>query len=130
MLQSAAARYEQVKSATMSKGELLLALYDSLFRFLSGAKICFERSDPARGRELCSKARAILSELQIALDPAVAPELAINLGALYSFCLERLREAGFSADPGPVSDVIRVLAPLKDAWETAVPEAARQGICK
>lgn len=129
MLQTAAARYEQVKIQTTSKGELLLALYDGLFRFLNGARICFERKQTARARELTSKSHAIIGELQIALDPSVAPELCGQLSSLYSFCLDCLRSANTNADPQQVASVIRVLSPLKDAWEQAVPEAARQGIC-
>jgi flagellar secretion chaperone FliS len=129
MLQTAAARYERVKTSTASKGELLLALYEGLFRFLSGAELCFDQGQNARGRELNSKSHAIISELQIALDPKVAPELCAQLGPLYDFCLDRLRESSSTATAGPVRDVIRVLSPLREAWATAVPEAARQGVC-
>ena len=39
MLESAAAaRYAQVRDSTSTPGDLLLALYDGLFRFLNGAK--------------------------------------------------------------------------------------------
>jgi flagellar secretion chaperone FliS len=129
MLQLAASRYEQVKISTMSKGELLLALYDGLFRFLRGAEVCFEQGQVPRGRELCSKAYAIISELEIALDPNAAPELCLNLAGLYGFCMDRIRRAQISAEVEPLHDVVRVLLPLKEAWEKAVPEAAKQGIC-
>ena len=130
MLQTAAAaRYEQVKIQTTSKGELLLALYDGLFRFLRGARICFEQKQTPRARELTSKAHAIISELQIALDPSVSPDLCAQLGGIYGFCLDCLRSANANADPQQIDDVLRVLTPLKEAWEQAVPEAARQGIC-
>jgi flagellar secretion chaperone FliS len=129
MLQTAAARYERVKTSTASKGELLLALYEGLFRFLNGARVCFEQGQLARGRELVSKAHAIISELQIALDPKAAPELCAHLDPLYSFCLDHLRDASASANADAVGDVVRVLSPLRDAWVQAVPEAARQGIC-
>lgn len=113
----------------MSKGELLLALYDGLFRFLRGAEVCFSQQQTVRGRELCSKAYAILSELEIALDPTVAPELCVNLAGLYGFCMDRIRRAQVGADGEPIRDVLRVLTPLKEAWEKAVPEAAQLGIC-
>jgi flagellar secretion chaperone FliS len=129
MLQTAAARYERVKISTASKGELLLALYEGLFRFLSGAKLCLEQGQDARGRELISKSHAIISELQIALDSKAAPELCAQLDSLYTFCLDRLRDASASANSAAIADVIRVLSPLRDAWVQAVPEAARQGIC-
>lgn len=129
MLQTAAARYERVKVTTTSKGELLLALYEGLFRFLKGAQICFERGERTRGRELSSKAHAIISEFQIALDPEKAPELSAQLSALYDFCLDRLLHGSAKAEAQPIQDVIRVLTPLYEAWQKAVPEAARQGIC-
>lgn len=129
MLQTAAARYERVKITTTSKGELLLALYEGLFRFLRGSQICFERGEAARGRELSSKAHAIISELQIALDPKAAPELCAQLSAVYGFCLDRLLEGSSRAEVQPIQDVIRALTPLLEAWQKAVPEAARQGIC-
>jgi len=129
MLQSAAARYEQVKITTASKGELLVALYEGMFKFLRGAKICFEQNQPARGRELSSKAYAIINELLIALDPKVDAEFCQTMTALYGFCLDRLRAANLAADPSAINDVMRAMSPLKDAWEQAVPEAARLGIC-
>jgi flagellar secretion chaperone FliS len=129
MLQTAAARYERVRTSTSSKGELLLALYEALFRFLRGAEVCFEQSQLARGRELSSKAHAIISELQIALDQKAAPEFCSQLDALYGFCLDRLVAASASAEANPIREVIRVLSPLRDAWVQAVPEAARQGVC-
>lgn len=129
MLQSAAAKYEESRNKTTSKGELLVALYQGMFRFLRGAQVCFEQKQLARGRELTSKAHAIINELQIALDPNAAPELCQRLDALYSFSLERLAVARTAADPSPIAEVISVLTPLKEAWEQAVPEAARQGIC-
>lgn len=128
MLQGTAHKYEENRAKTASKGELLLALYEALFRFLRGSKICFEQDQTAKGRELLLKAHAILSELEIALDPSVAPELTQNLFAVYDFCLDQLSAARKSADPGPVDTVISVLSPLLEAWEQAVPEAARQGI--
>lgn len=129
MLQTAAARYERVRTSTSSKGELLLALYEGLFRFLHGARVCFEQGQLARGRELTSKSHAIISELQIALDAKAAPELCSQLDALYTFCLDRLRAASANSSTDAIGDVIRVLSPLREAWVQAVPEAAREGIC-
>ena len=67
-VESAAQRYNQVRMTTSTPGELLLALYDGLFRFLNQAKVCLQAKQMPRARELLSKAYAILSELYIALD--------------------------------------------------------------
>src|SRR6478609_2713054 len=125
-VESAAQRYSQVRMTTSSPGELLLALYDSLFRFLNGAKICIERKEAARARELLSKAYAIISELYIALDHSHAPELCANLEALYGFSMDRVQQASRKALVEPIDDVIRVLTPLREAWQIAVPQAVRE----
>jgi flagellar secretion chaperone FliS len=127
MLESAAAaRYTQVRDATATPGELLLALYDGIFRFLNGAKACIEKKQRGRARELLSKAHAIVSELYIALDHPLAPELCANLARVYEFCLDRIRLASRNADTQRVDEVIRVLTPLRDAWRLAVPKATQE----
>ncbi|HYQ16329.1 MAG TPA: flagellar export chaperone FliS [Polyangiaceae bacterium] len=125
-VESAAQRYSQVRMTTSSPGELLLALYDGLFRFLNGAKICIERKEAARARELLSKAYAIISELYIALDHSYAPELCANLEALYGFSMDRVQQASRKALIEPIDEVIRVLTPLREAWQVAVPQALRE----
>ena len=125
-LESAAQRYSQVRMTTASPGELLLALYDGLFRFLNGAKICIERKEMARARELLSKSYAILSELYIALDHSVHPELCGNLEALYGFSMDRVTTASRKGLIEPIDEVIRVLTPMREAWQVAVPQAARE----
>ncbi len=126
MLESAVDRYKQVRAQTASPGELLLALYDGLFRFLNGAKYCFEKGEMAKGRELISKSHAIVSELYIALDHSAAPELCERLEGLYGFAMDQLTRANATSDPQPIADVIQVLTPLKEAWHEAVPQAARE----
>ena len=124
MLEStAAARYMQIRAVTSTPGEILLALYDGLFRFLNAAKVCVERKQLPRARELLSKANAILSELTIALDHSAAPELCGQLDALYGFCIERVVVASRKADTAPIDEVTRVLTPLREAWLIAVPKA-------
>src|SRR5262249_13053139 len=125
-VETAAQRYSQVRMTTSTPGELLLALYDGLFRFLNGAKICIERKETARARELLSKSYAIISELYIALDHSHAPELCANLEALSGFCMDRVQMASRKALLEPIEETIRVLTPLREAWQIAVPQAARE----
>ena len=123
MLESAAARYTQVRDVTVTPGELLLALYDGLFAFLNGARMCMDNKQLPRARELLSKAYAVVSELMIALDHSVAPELCAQLEGLYDFCLDRIVNASRKADTAPIEEVVRVLNPLREAWRIAVPKA-------
>jgi flagellar protein FliS len=125
-VESAAQRYSQVRMTTSTPGELLLALYDGLFRFLGQAKVCLQAKQMPRARELLSKSYAILSELYIALDHSVFPELCANLEALYGFAMDRVTQASRKGTIEPIDDVIRVLTPLREAWQVAVPQAARE----
>ncbi|HEX4476850.1 MAG TPA: flagellar export chaperone FliS [Polyangiaceae bacterium] len=126
MLASAASRYEQVRVTTSSPGEILLALYDGLFRFLRGARACLEKGMRPRAAEQLSKAHAIISELYIALDHKVAPELCARLAALYDFSLERISHARATGDVRAIDDVVRILTPLREAWAVAVPQVMRE----
>jgi len=128
MYENTARRYQQVQATTLTPGELLLALYDGMFRFLKNAKLCFENGQTARGREFLMRTYSILSELLIALDRSQAPELCAQLASLYDFCMERVSQANARAATAPIDDVIRTLTPLKEAWAIAVPEAIRNPI--
>jgi flagellar protein FliS len=131
MIGTAVAKYKEVEIKTSTPGELLLALYDGLFRFLTGAKYCLENGQRGKGSELISKSHAIISELFLALDHKQSPELCERLAAVYDFCLSRLTEANVSGSAPKVDEVIRVLTPLREAWKIAVPKAqaeyAQQG---
>ena len=124
MVGSAVAKYREVQIQTSSPGELLLALYDGLFRFLNGAQHCLASGHRAKGAELLSKSHAIISELLIALDYSQSPELCTRLASVYDFSLSRLTEANMKGDPQKIAEVIRVLTQLRDAWRIAVPKAA------
>ena len=124
MVGSAVAKYREIQIQTSSPGELLLALYDGVFRFLTGAQHSFSTGHRAKGSELVSKSHAIISELLLALDYNQSPELCERLASVYDFCLSRLTEANMKGDAQKVAEVIRVLTPLREAWRVAVPKAA------
>jgi flagellar protein FliS len=126
MLETAASRYTQIRDTTATPGELLLALYDGLFRFMNGARACLQNNDAARARELLSKAYAITSELYMALDHSVAPELCEHLEGLYGFAMDRITLASRKSDIKMLEEAIRVLTPLREAWAVAVPQAQRE----
>ncbi|MGC4064300.1 MAG: flagellar export chaperone FliS [Polyangiaceae bacterium] len=128
MYETTARRYQQIQATTATPGELLLALYDGLFRFLRAAKLCFENKQAPKAREYLSKSHAILSELYIALDYAQAPELCAQLEAIYGFCMGHVLQCNIKSDPAMIDDVLRALTPLKEAWMEAVPEAIRNPV--
>lgn len=125
MYENTARRYQQVQVTTMTPGEVLLALYDGMIRFLNSAKLCLQNKQMTKAREFLSKTHAILSELTIALDHTVAPELCAQLASIYGFCMERAVHASVHAQAQDIDEILRTLTPLKEAWSVAVPDALR-----
>lgn len=125
MVDLAVSRYQSVRITTSSPGELLMALYDGLFRFLKAASIALKTKRRAEASHAISRAHAILTELYVSLDPHYAPELCANLESLYSFCLERIVAANLKSDPAHIDDIIRVLTPVRDAFREAADMVAR-----
>lgn len=127
MLQTdAISRYKQVVVSTSTPGELLLALYQGLFRFLKQTRVLMEAKQRGKAAELIAKARAIIVELELALDHEVSPDLCYNLSGLYGFCLDRLRLAAREDSVQAIDEIVRVLTPLYQAWQVAVPQATRE----
>ena len=121
-------RYQSVRVTTSTPGELLLMLYDGLFRFLGEASSALKSGNRALAGTRVDKAHAILTELTAGLNPKYAPQLCANLEAVYGFCMTHLVEANIHQDPRRIENVLRVLAPLREAWITVVrsPEAQAQ----
>jgi flagellar protein FliS len=115
-------RYRSTQVTTCTPGQLLVLLYDGLFRFLGEAKVAMAAEDRARTGERLDRAYAILEELAGALQPSAAPTLCENLQAIYVFCMGRVVEANLKRESALVDDVLRVLTPLRDAWRTAAAE--------
>lgn len=115
-----ASRYKAVQVTTCSPGDLLVMLYDGLFRFLTEAEGALEDGDKIRFRERVSRSQAIVEQLLVGLDARIAPELCARLEALYTFAMENLTKANIAADASPLREVQRALSPLRDAWKQAV----------
>jgi flagellar protein FliS len=130
MLETAVNRYKQVLVSTSSPGQVLIALYHGIFRFLNGGKLAFQKGELARGREQLSRAQAIIHELDIALDHDVSPELCGRLQSLYQFSIDRIQKARLKGETQPIDEVVRVLEPLREAWIVAVGEVQKQSAAK
>lgn len=112
-------RYKAVQVKTASPSDVLLMLYDGIFRFLEEAKVAIASDDRARTGDRINRAHAILSELAATLNRDQAPELCDNLAAIYIFAMNRLVEANLHRDAVRIDDVIRIITPIREAFRTA-----------
>ncbi len=116
-------KYGAVQVTTCTPGQLLVMLYDGLFRFIAEAQTAIRAKDRARAGERIGRAHSILEMLASTLDPSYAPELCENLNGLYLFCMSRVVAANVHQDPERLGEVLRVLSPLRDAWREAISKA-------
>mgnify|MGYP002624551819 CR=1 FL=1 len=120
--------YKRVQVKTSSPGDLLMLLFDGCVRFLNEAAVAIDAKDRQRAGEKINRAHAILSELVSTLRPDVFPELCENLEAVYMFCMSHLVRANLEQDSQKVSDVVRVLDPIREAFREAVIQTKSEGM--
>lgn len=124
---SVATLYRSTQLKTCSPAQLVVLLYDGIFRFAGEAKAAMSAKDWARAGERTSRIHAILEHLLTGLDSAAAPELAATLSSLYVHCMTEVVSANAQRDPGKLDDVLRVLSPLRDAWREMKDLGERRG---
>jgi flagellar protein FliS len=113
-------RYKSVQVKTSSPGDLLVMLFDGLFRFIEEARDAMIVNDRARAGDRINRAHAIVNELAATLNKEVAPELCENLEALYFFSSSKLVEANLYQDPERLNQVMRILGPIREGFTTVV----------
>lgn len=121
---AAVLKYRAVQTATCTPGQLLVMLYDGIFRFLGEAKAAMDADDRARTGNRIDKALAIIEHLAATLDPQAYPELAETLEPLYLYCMNTLVQANLHRDKARIEQVEGLLLPLRDAWKVAVQESS------
>jgi flagellar protein FliS len=127
MYRAGAARYKQVNVQTMSRGQILLALYDTAIQYSRRAAGSIRNKDVvAKGKEI-QRVSSIVGELASTLDRGVAPEFCDQLEALYFYIQERLALANAKMDPQPAEEVAQILTTLREAWGQAVEEVEGSG---
>ena len=108
--------YKDTEIQTANQGKLIVMLYDGAIRFL---KIAQENLNP-RTYDVANtniiKAQDIITELMLSLNME-GGEVAQNLFNLYAYMKKRLLEANMAKDRAIIDEVIKLIEPLKGAWE-------------
>src|SRR3989442_930938 len=102
-----------VTQTTQSKEEILLMLYDGVLKFLKFARMSLTQKHIAAKGENLSKALAIITELDCALDRQNGGDIAANLASLYQYMLTRLTHANIHNDLAALEEVEGLLTELQ-----------------
>ncbi|TAN52113.1 MAG: flagellar export chaperone FliS [Methylococcaceae bacterium] len=106
--------------------KLISMLYQGALLAVANAKNGILRKDITGKGAAISKAISIIDEgLNASLDKNVGGELAHNLSSLYEYMTVRLITANLKNDTAILDEVARLLADLKDAWDSIRPPAAQ-----
>jgi len=113
-------KFEQYKLnsiGTMTKGELLLTLYDEAIKKLTHAKILMENKDFNIARVNLKKCRDIFNHLLYTLNNDY--DIAKELGDLYRFFNSELIKAEVQNSVEMIDGILPLVKELRDTWEKA-----------
>ncbi|MBP1925716.1 flagellar protein FliS [Sedimentibacter acidaminivorans] len=110
-------QYKQTSVNTMTKGELLLSLFDGAIKKLNQSKILMDNNEYEQSRVLLEKCREIFNYLIITLDYSY--EMSNELKEMYSFFNREIVKAIFSRKTKPIEDILPLVRDYRDTWEQA-----------
>jgi flagellar protein FliS len=115
----AANAYRRVDLESAPKTQIVERLFDRCVRDIAAARAAIEARDIQQKAAALDHALQIVVELKASLNPAAAPELSVNLAALYDFVSDRLIDANINLDPKPLEQATRIMTELGDAFKKA-----------
>ena len=109
--------YRQNQVSTSSQGKLILMMYEGAIKFANMALISLDQNDIAKKCLYLRKTQDIINELSLALNLEKGGEVAHRLESLYQFMLRELTQANIRSERKTIESVLKVLIPLKEAWD-------------
>jgi len=117
--------YTESAVLTAPPGRLVVMLYDGAVRFLAQSAAAMRVGDRERSRDRMRRTEAILDELLLTLDMSYG-EIPLRLRSIYLFCKRELHEANVNVEPDRIDGVARLLADLRESWDTLASRDERK----
>ncbi len=108
--------YMKTMSATASRVDLVIMLYDGSIEFLKKAVFYMNQKDVAKKLQYMDKAMAIIEHLNATLNMEAGGEIAQKLKGLYSYMLSELTIANIRNDAEKIKKVEGLLRTLLEGW--------------
>lgn len=129
----AANAYRQVGAQSgvesASPHRLIQMLFDGLLQNLNAARGAMQRGEvETKGVQLGRAVRILEEGLKGSLDRQRGGELAMNLGALYDYCIQRLTQANLRNDVQAVEEVVSLVEPVAQGWQEIGSTPAAAGL--
>ncbi|HCR44587.1 MAG TPA: flagellar export chaperone FliS [Ruminococcaceae bacterium] len=117
-------QYQAQAFNTMSRGELLVRLYDGAIKDLKYASMLLKQNDSGRAREFLNKSKNILNYLIVILNDKYS--ISANLKTIYMNCLGQVVLSSAYGDASYIDKIIPTLQELRDAWAEAEKKVQMQ----
>lgn len=110
-------QYKKVSVNTMTKGELLLLLFDEAIKKLNYSKILMENKDFDQANVNLGKCRKIFNHLIVSLDDKY--ELSQELTEMYLFFNREIIKAAATKSIKNIDDILPMVKDLRNTWAEA-----------
>lgn len=118
-------KYQEQAISTMSKGELIVKLYDEMIKNLKYATILFQKNNVPAAKKCTNKCKDILNYLIVILDQKY--DLSQTLNQLYSYMLGQIIMTNATGEVSHIDGIVPKLQELRDAWAEAEKSVRSQG---
>lgn len=108
--------YLETSVESASPLQLIHLAYESAIEAVSDARRHLENGRITERSRAITKAMKIMRELSGALNHKAAGEMSLQLARLYSYMMDRLREANFRQIEAPLTEVEGLLRTVGDSW--------------
>lgn len=109
--------YVEQKILNADPVELIRILYQHGIVSIQDARGHFRSGRTAKGARSILLGAGVIAELDRALRPEAAPEIAGRLRQLYRYMQRRLLEAGLIQDDAVLAEVLGLMTTLSEAWQ-------------
>lgn len=109
--------YKQQSLQTLTKGEILVKLFEEASKQINFAIVLSERHEDVAAYNCIAKAQKIVSTLRSSLDMNYA--ISLNLSEIYLFVHDELAKAHMAKDAILLRRLAAILDNLKDAFREA-----------
>lgn len=110
-------QYKKTSVNTMTKGELLVLLYDEAIKKMNLSKILMENNDYENANVNLEKCRKIFNHLIVTLDDKYA--LSKDLAEMYMFFNKELILASSKKSVQNIDNILPLVKELRNTWAEA-----------
>ena len=110
-------KYQEQAIATMSRGELIVTLYDETIKNLKHASVLFGQGNAEAAKKCTKKCQNILNYLVTVLDGNY--DLSQRLRRMYSYMIGQIIITDATGDPSKIDAIVPQLEELRGAWSEA-----------